>query len=108
VLKVALDVARGMEYLHTALERDGHQQPLIHRDLKSPNLLLVAPPPPRGEEGSRKIVVKIADFGLSKDKTMDHAKHTAVWHAFSATVSCAPVASSRLPEAGVCACYLRR
>jgi serine/threonine protein kinase len=37
--KVALDVAKGMHYLHTAF-----QLPIIHRDLKSPNLLLLNPP----------------------------------------------------------------
>jgi serine/threonine protein kinase len=31
VLKVSLDVARGMEYLHSTFEA-----PVIHRDLKSP------------------------------------------------------------------------
>ena len=58
VMKVALDVAEGMEYLHTTFEL-----PVIHRDLKSPNLLLASPPCP-----TREIHVKITDFGLSKDK----------------------------------------
>jgi serine/threonine protein kinase len=79
VLQLALGVARGMDYLHTALEREGHQQPLIHRDLKSPNLLLATPPPLNGDAGTpEELQVKIADFGLSKDKSFDHAKHTAV------------------------------
>jgi serine/threonine protein kinase len=69
-------------YLHTAFEREGHDQPLIHRDLKSPNLLLVQPPSPDGE-----IQVKIADFGLSKDKSFDAAKHTAVRHVFDTRVA---------------------
>eukprot|EP01047_Picozoa_sp_COSAG01_P045943 COSAG01_NODE_4272_length_5193_cov_7.742638_5_plen_169_part_00 len=78
VLKLALDVARGMEHLHTAFEREGHDQPLIHRDLKSPNLLLAQPPPPPahtpadGEGGE--ILVKIADFGLSKDSARPRAR----------------------------------
>ncbi|CAM0946399.1 unnamed protein product [Alopecurus aequalis] len=46
VLRLALDVARGMEYLHA--------QGVIHRDLKSHNLLL--------NEDMR---VKVADFGTS-------------------------------------------
>ena len=47
VIKVATDVAVGMEYLHTAfLDLDSHSKPVIHRDLKSANLLLTAPPPP--------------------------------------------------------------
>jgi serine/threonine protein kinase len=50
VQKVALDVAEGMHYLHTAFKEDGSQVdlPIIHRDLKSANLILVAPPPPAG------------------------------------------------------------
>jgi serine/threonine protein kinase len=67
VRKVALDVARGMDYLHTAFEKDGEVQPVIHRDLKSPNLLLAQPPGGSAEE----VQVKITDFGLSRDKQHD-------------------------------------
>ncbi|KAJ3677921.1 hypothetical protein LUZ60_001724 [Juncus effusus] len=49
-LIIALDVARGMEYLHSL---GGHV--FIHRDLKSANILL--------DEGFR---AKVADFGLVK------------------------------------------
>ncbi|KAH9627409.1 hypothetical protein KSS87_012059 [Heliosperma pusillum] len=49
-LSIALDVARGMEYLHTLA-----QQSFIHRDLKSSNILL--------DEEFR---AKVSDFGLVK------------------------------------------
>ncbi len=67
VLKSALDVARGMNYLHTAFQQQGgnHTQPIIHRDLKTPNLLL-ATNPLAGEQ----VLMKITDFGLSRDKGM--------------------------------------
>jgi serine/threonine protein kinase len=69
VRKAALDVARGMEYMHTAFV-----EPVLHRDLKSANLLLAGPPDMSGTVGG--LVVKISDFGLSKDKQTDAALHT--------------------------------
>lgn len=73
-LKIALDVAKGMEYLHTAFVNSSNASvPVIHRDLKSPNLLLLHPPPDfnsgQGEKGQ--VWVKIADFGLARNKKLD-------------------------------------
>lgn len=50
-MKMALDVARGMNYLHTS------HPTVVHRDLKSPNLLV-----------DKNWVVKVCDFGLSRLK----------------------------------------
>ncbi|EOY19109.1 Map3k delta-1 protein kinase, putative isoform 3 [Theobroma cacao] len=50
-LNMALDVARGMNYLHQL------KPPIVHRDLKSPNLLV-----------DSTYTVKVCDFGLSCSK----------------------------------------
>ncbi|KAL3628365.1 copper transport protein ctr1 [Castilleja foliolosa] len=50
-LSMAYDVAKGMNYLHK------RKPPIVHRDLKSPNLLV-----------DRKYTVKVCDFGLSRLK----------------------------------------
>ncbi|PWA58032.1 protein tyrosine kinase family protein [Artemisia annua] len=50
-LKMALDTARGMNYLHNC------SPVIVHRDLKSPNLLV-----------DKNWVVKVCDFGLSRMK----------------------------------------
>ncbi|CAJ1928021.1 unnamed protein product [Sphenostylis stenocarpa] len=54
-LRMALDVARGMNYLHH------RNPPIVHRDLKSSNLLV-----------DKNWTVKVGDFGLSrlKDATL--------------------------------------
>eukprot|EP00891_Asterochloris_glomerata_P003410 jgi/Astpho2/3410/e_gw1.00054.45.1_t len=52
--KVAMDVALGINYLHT------RRPPMMHRDLKSPNVLL-------SEEG----VAKIADVGMVRSQVKE-------------------------------------
>ncbi|CAL8464074.1 g3609 [Coccomyxa elongata] len=48
-INIALDVARGMNYLHSC------RPPIVHRDLKSANLLV-----------DKDFTTKVADFGLSR------------------------------------------
>lgn len=55
-LKICRDVAHGMTYLHES------EPPILHRDLKSLNLLLTE----RVSSPTDSIIVKITDFGVSK------------------------------------------
>ena len=52
ILETALEVARGMQYLHS--------HDVLHGDLSSNNVLLVS------EENSRGFKAKVTDFGLSR------------------------------------------
>lgn len=70
-LRMALDVAKGMNYLHTS------HPPVVHRDLKTPNLLV-----------DRHWVVKVCDFGLSR------TKH----HTYLSSKSCAGTPEWMAPE----------
>lgn len=54
-ITIAQDIARGIEYLH-----DGAFPPVIHRDIKSSNILL-----------DSFMVAKVSDFGLSKEADSD-------------------------------------
>lgn len=56
---IALDVARGLEYLH-----DGAVPPVIHRDIKSSNILL-----------DQSMRARVADFGLSREEMV--SKHAS-------------------------------
>ncbi|XP_078175447.1 protein kinase superfamily protein [Carex rostrata] len=51
-VSIAIDVARGLEYLH-----DGAVPPVVHRDIKSGNILL-----------DRSMRARVADFGLSREE----------------------------------------
>ncbi|KDP40832.1 hypothetical protein JCGZ_24831 [Jatropha curcas] len=64
-LEIALDAAQGLEYLH-----HGCRPPIIHRDVKSANILL-----------NDNLQAKIADFGLSKlipSESRSHLSTTVV------------------------------
>ncbi|KYQ90938.1 pleckstrin (PH) domain-containing protein [Tieghemostelium lacteum] len=61
VLKLALDIAKGMEFLHSVTP------PLLHRDLKSPNILLAM------KNGHYQ--AKVGDFGLSSRMFIQSLKH---------------------------------
>lgn len=67
-LNISLDVAKGMNYLHNAFE-----QPIIHRDLKSLNLLLQTPV----TSSTDYICTKITDFGLSRENSLVNEMMTA-------------------------------
>ncbi|XP_027154979.1 probable LRR receptor-like serine/threonine-protein kinase At2g28960 [Coffea eugenioides] len=54
-LQIALDAAQGLDYLH-----NGCKPSIIHRDIKSTNILL-----------NEKFEAKLADFGLSRVFTID-------------------------------------
>ncbi len=51
-LRIATDIALGMDFLHNAIP------PIIHNDLKSPNILIVS------DDVQADIVAKVADFGI--------------------------------------------
>jgi len=53
-LQLALDVAKGMMFLHSA------SPPIVHRDLKSPNVLMQSSP------DAPYVTCKVSDFGLSR------------------------------------------
>ncbi|CAL4893908.1 unnamed protein product [Urochloa decumbens] len=60
-LRIALESAQGLEYLHM-----GCNPPLIHRDVKTTNILL-----------NEKLEAKVSDFGLSRAFNHDISAHVS-------------------------------
>ncbi|TVU09283.1 hypothetical protein EJB05_42744, partial [Eragrostis curvula] len=61
-VRVALEAAQGLDYLHK-----GCSPPIIHRDVKSANILL-----------NKNLQAKVADLGLSKTYLYDAQSHISV------------------------------
>ncbi|PNH06403.1 putative serine/threonine-protein kinase [Tetrabaena socialis] len=68
LLSLALDVARGMAYLHS--------RAIIHSDLKAENVLLCSVPAPAAGGSGCGWVAKVADFGLSRALDPGRTHHT--------------------------------
>ena len=66
-LRIALDIARGMSYLQS------FSPPIVHRDLRSPNIFLVSTNP------QHEICAKVADFGLSRIVAPNLAGALGTW-----------------------------
>ncbi|KAG7572925.1 Malectin-like domain [Arabidopsis suecica] len=60
-LKIVVDAALGLEYLHT-----GCIPPMVHRDIKTTNILL-----------DQHLQAKLADFGLSRSFPIGNEKHVS-------------------------------
>lgn len=73
--RIALDIAQGMTFLH------GQMPPILHRDLKSPNVFVASSDP------NAPVLAKVADFGLAsrlfiselKEKSKSRAVETPTW-----------------------------
>src|SRR3990167_5380776 len=87
-LKIALDIAEGMRFLHNV------NPPILHRDLKSPNVLINAPKSSNKQYTSQdSIIAKVADFGLSSKLFVDCLSTRTVDN----PIWCAPEVIQRKP-----------
>ncbi|KAL9266788.1 Receptor-like cytosolic serine/threonine-protein kinase RBK2-like protein [Drosera capensis] len=69
--KIALGSAQGLQYLH-----EGCQRRIIHRDIKSANILLTEDFEPQTLEDLNDVVIQISDFGLAKWLPENWTHHT--------------------------------
>ncbi|XP_013590593.1 PREDICTED: probable LRR receptor-like serine/threonine-protein kinase At1g51880 isoform X1 [Brassica oleracea var. oleracea] len=60
-MQIAVEAGQGLEYLH-----NGCEPPMVHRDVKSTNILL-----------NERYVAKLADFGLSRSFPIDGEGHVS-------------------------------
>ncbi|GAM23944.1 hypothetical protein SAMD00019534_071190 [Acytostelium subglobosum LB1] len=67
ILKLAMDIAQGMNFLHSC------KPMVIHRDLKSANILI-------GGQSMDTLVAKVSDFGLSVRHIDKEVKGRKVWN----------------------------
>ncbi len=67
-LRIAIDIAKGMSFLHTL------SPPLAHRDLRSPNVLLMSL-----KTASKEAVAKVADFGLTAAASSRMQQELLTW-----------------------------
>ena len=67
--RIAIDICKGMAYLHSKIP------PIIHRDLKSPNILMTRLEVPKNDN-LQEPLAKVADFGLSTHLFNDQMKQS--------------------------------
>jgi len=73
-LKIALDIASALSYLHN------FDPPIIHRDVRSPNILIVSLEP------DSKTFAKLGDFGLSQTSDLKLTEPLSTWQWLSPEV----------------------